>query len=94
MKNIYYLDNFIISFIDLAIEKKLYGFEFEEYTLSSWSEYKKYIKDFVKVVVSQKEEFVAMSEYKKYYIFRSENEKFIEHIKLSKDIVYNSIVAT
>ena len=79
IKNRYFLDLFILGFIECLIDCKKVGIG--EFKARNWLEYIDHLQDFVK---SLGDEFVDFAVYQKYFAFRKEYEKFLEHIKQSK----------
>ena len=85
--NIYFFSTFILAYIEFIIDHKNTGSG--NLKAKNWLEYVEYIKDFVKAIESNKDEFVNFQSYKRYFFFRKEYEKFIDFIENSTEIVFN-----
>ena len=79
IKNKYFFDLFILGFIECLIDHKNYGVT--EFKAHNWLEYLEYLKDYTKSL--GEEELLDFNSYRKYYMFRKDKEKFMDHIEKS-----------
>lgn len=78
----YFLDNFILSFIEHLINSSVYNIG--AIVAKNWLEYIQYLRDFAGVTKLKGDEFVDMSKYANYFDFRVKSEDFVNHIKQSE----------
>lgn len=81
MQNKYFLDNFVLAYIDALINSNV--------EMKGWKDFVKYIKDYVSLSVLRNEEFINIGKYSEYFEFRVKNEGFMDHLQQSEDISFN-----
>lgn len=86
LKNPFFLETYIYSYIQELIEKKLF-FPEDKY-VPDIKEFAKYLKDYVKFVVDKKEQF-NFARYREYFEFRRKHEKLEESLQKNKEIIYD-----
>ena len=65
IQNKYFLDNFILAFVDALINSNI--------EIKGWKDFIKYIKDYVSLSALKKEEFINIGKYSEYFEFRAKN---------------------
>lgn len=78
----YFLDNFILSYIESIITRTLYSASSVD--VKTWKDYIIYLKDFVGVSKVKGDEFIDISKYSSYFEFRAKSEDFVQFIKKSE----------
>jgi squalene cyclase len=86
LRNPFFLESYIYSFIEELIHKKLHFPE--EKRSYDFRQFAHLLKDYVKLVRDRKEEF-SFGRYREYFDFRSKHEKFEEGLATNRDIIYD-----
>jgi hypothetical protein len=86
LRNPFFLESYIYSFIEELIHKKLYYPE--EKRSYDFKDFAKYVKDYIKFV-NEKQESFSFGRYREYFDFRRKNENFEESLKKNKEVIYN-----
>jgi hypothetical protein len=86
LKNSFFIESYIYSFIEELINKKLYYPE--EKRSYDFKEFAKYLKDYV-ALVRDKQETFHFGRYRDYLDFRKKGERFEESLRKNKEIVYS-----
>lgn len=87
LRNPFFCESYIYSFIEDLVFKKIYYPE--EKRSYDFKQFAKYLKDFVKFVTEKKDTF-NFAKYREYYDYRKRSEKFEESLKKNKDIIYSN----